>query len=148
MPLEVQTAAGGVDFDGTADNGLFSWTKLQRVPSTTRVVLASVALRVAADPGGAPVPLTLSEILFVPPGGAPDNVRELVDRSQGTELTWPLDRSADLVLPCDLTVPRTPNGEFWELRFYTTGKLGPGWAIVDWVARPLPNVSPEDGATP
>jgi hypothetical protein len=35
----------------------------------------------------------------------------------------------------------------WVLKFFTVNKMARGWAIVDWVARPMPNVSPVDGAS-
>lgn len=148
MPVETQNTAAGVDFDGTAGAGLFSFAKLDRMPASSRVVLASVGLRVQADPGGAPLPLDSVEVLLVPQNGAAGAIRLLLDRSTGAELTDTDDKTADLFVACNLTLPRQVDGQNWDVRFFTDGKLGNGWAIVDWLATPKPDVSIEDALAP
>ena len=137
MPVEVQLRAAALQFDGTAGAGLFTFTRLDAMPRTTRVVVHSAAVAIDGT-------VTTARIFYRRPGGAPEE-RILIGAGNTTTMIDPVDPTpgADLSV-CGRVVPRDESGVHWELVVITTGKVGDGAAIVDWSLQPYPDTSPQD----
>lgn len=143
MPVEVQTRDAADQFTGTAGEGLFTWTDLDRLPRSSRVVLDTVDLRTI--PGSPGAPYDEARIFLRPVGAAVTDPSVTIGWGRGNMVNQP-DGSSDLygVAAAQLDanelvaggpprlVPRTIAGVHWELAFVTIDKARKGFAIVDW----------------
>jgi hypothetical protein len=137
MPTIIQTVAGAAQFTGLAGAGLFSFSKFDALPSTSRVSVDRCAYH--GDTGGNAG--NRVDFYFVRPGGTPTEV-VLLGRGLSPAITGP-SGDADFTI-CAGLVPRDRNGDHWQLVAISSGKTVTASVVVDYLPLPYPSSSAED----
>lgn len=143
MAVEVLTLAGATEFNGTAGQGLFTFTRYNRIARTTRVSILTIAYTEIVD-----APITTNIRVFASrPGGAPTERILLGAGLYEHGLLDPVNGNAYLKL-CGIILPREPKnfGEHWQIEVLSDGKQNDGSLTIDHVMCPAPDTDPEDSA--
>lgn len=113
--IRAQTRAG-VDFNGSANAGLFLFNYSAQEPGTGLVVCDFIGVTIT---GGTP---TWVQIFWEPPAGQA-GARVLVGAAIAAQMECP-DAATWALKVCPGTVPRALSGAFWELKVYSAGIAG------------------------
>jgi hypothetical protein len=143
MAVEVLTIAGAGQFTGLAGAGLFTFTRYNKIPRTTRVGPITLGYTEIVDD-----PITTNIRVFaVRPGGVPTAKVLLGSGLFANGLLDLVDGNAYLKL-CGLILPREPgnNGQHWSIQVVSDGKANTGSFTLDHVMCPGPDTDPSDSA--
>jgi hypothetical protein len=122
-----QTVAGASEFTGLVGAGLFSFSGLDNLPETTRVVLTAVAYATAIGDAG-------DVSIIVRRRGGTATERMLLGRGIEADITGPAG-DGDYKIDGQV-IPREPLGAHWDLVVTTSGKQITGTVCIDYLLAP------------
>jgi len=128
--VETQTVLAAAQFDGTVGAGLFSFSRFDGMPLTTRVMLTTIAYAKSAAPAETVVAWLRR------PGGLPT---ERIIVLNGTTLGIANAQGGTDIAALPVVVPREPNGQNWELVVNTQSKNADATVSVDFVLQLHPD---------